>query len=258
MAQAFLHFGGAGGTGADFNIEACVSADALPQNAAENTMAVISPTAVTGYRISRDMPEEASEGMVWIRTGEESETAFEAAEALEVRPLYVKQFVDGCWVNRETWIRQQDVWHCLSVWCLYDRGDGSEDVTGGWTVGEGSGDAMLEEERIVLMTTSSSKARIHVVTQNPVNLTDFRTLRARVTLTHNDDNSRMNLCRLGYGETANVSLASTATKVEAEVYGTGQREFSYDISDVTGSMYVIFGIGYYSLTAQVDRVWLER
>lgn len=264
MGDAFLYGFGRAGTGAQLNFQVvnCISEAALPAVPVENTIAVITGNAMTGYQFRTDMPESPAEGMVWICTGEESAVGFNALteNTMRVCPLYVRQYVDGSWISRRALIWQNGAWNLWPVWYLFDRGDTFDDVTGGWAVGESIADAVLEDASMTLTTVSPNKSRTHVATQSAVDLGSYSTIRASVTVvSHSQDStSGTTLCRLGYGNTPDANLASLATKAAVEVTGAGELEISFDISGVTGSHYVIFGIGYCSMSVQVRRVWLER
>lgn len=263
MSDAFLHgFGGTGGVELNFQVLNCGSQSSLPAASEVNTIAVISDTAVTGYQFQRDMPEEAAEGLVWFCTDGESAVSFNALteNGIRVYPVYARQYAGGSWVSREAWIWQNEAWNRWPAWYLYDRGDTFPEVTGGWAVGESIADAVLEEDCMSLSTVSAAKSRTHVATQNAVDLSDYSCIRASVTVTqHSQDSSAgTTLCRLGYADAADASLAEVATKTAVEVTGTGDLEIRFDISGVAGSHYVIFGIGYFSMNVQVRKVWLER
>lgn len=263
MSDAFLYgfAGGSGGAELDFQVVTCSSGSALPAAPRENTIAVISSVPVTGYHFRRDQPEIGKEGMIWFCTGEESSVSFNALaeNTVQVDPLYAKQYVGGSWVSRKAWIWQNGSWIAWPAWYLYDRGDVFGDVTGGWAVGESIADAALEESCMTLTTVSAAKSRTHVTTKNPIDLSGYSTMCVRATVVRHsqDSTAGTTLCRLGYADAADASLVDLATKTVKEVTGTGELEIRCDVSGVTGSHYVIFGIGYFSMSVEVSRVWLE-
>ena len=95
-------FGGGGGASLNFDVKAYATEEALlaavPK---ENTIGVITQTAITSWAFSATEPAEPVAGMVWISTGNSSGVAFNALKknAIQVYPLSAKQYVDGAWVD---------------------------------------------------------------------------------------------------------------------------------------------------------------
>lgn len=79
--------------------------------AAENTIAVVSDTAMTGYVLSADAPEQST-GFIWVQTGGQSNVSFyaDAGGCLKVSPKYVWQCVNGTWLGKESYIYQNGQW----------------------------------------------------------------------------------------------------------------------------------------------------
>lgn len=95
-------FGGGGGASLNFDVKAYATEEALlaavPK---ENTIGVITQTAITSWAFSATEPAEPVAGMVWISTGDSSGVEFNALKknAIQVYPLSAKQYVDGAWVD---------------------------------------------------------------------------------------------------------------------------------------------------------------
>lgn len=263
MGNAFLHGfgGGSNGTELNFSVQACASESALPGTPEENTIAVITDTAVTGYLFQTEEPESGAEGSMWFRTAAESAVSFNALKenTIQVYPIYAKQYVGGSWISRDVWAYLNGTWVTWPERYLYYCGDTFADVTGGWAVGESVADASLEETYMQLSTTSSDKYRTHVATQSTIDLSAYSTICASVTVVKHSQDSTAGTtqCRLGYADSPDTSLTSVDTRTAAEVTETGDLTIRCDISGVTGSYCVIFGIGYFSVTVRVNRVWLE-
>lgn len=79
--------------------------------AEENTIAVVSDAAMTGYVLSADAPEQAT-GFVWVQTGENAKSSFYADTGglLKVSPQYVWQFENGTWLMKDAFIYQNGAW----------------------------------------------------------------------------------------------------------------------------------------------------
>ena len=257
MAKGFLHGnGGSGGSGFEFTI---VGGTNRPTKASHNTVWVNTGKEVTSYSLSATEPANPSEGMVWIKIGNSGFKDTNIALGGEWIQVYLKtavQYVSGAWVSVDTLIYQNGAWTELVVW-LYKNGDESTGITGGWNAGEtqGSNTVVKGKEYITVSGSNSTTARMHIVTINKVDLTAYKTLKAKVNVTERSGTNPFTL-RLGYSATKTASLAAETTKTALETAATGEHEISYDISAATGSFYILFGIGWYG-TAQVKKIWLE-
>ena len=105
--------GGGGGAALNFDVKAYATEEALlaavPK---ENTIGVITQTAITSWAFSATEPAEPVAGMVWISTGNSSGVAFNALKknAIQVYPLSAKQYVDGAWVDVTAYSYQGGEW----------------------------------------------------------------------------------------------------------------------------------------------------
>lgn len=232
-----------------------------PENPSKNTIWANTDAEIPGWAVSPQAPEK-SEGLLWIRSGLESANAFNALNQNEIRimPLSASQCIGGEWVSVPAQI-YQDGWSDLVSWSgeLYSNGNQYEDITGGWVKGEGNASATISDSGITLSTSGESASRIHVETAKPVNLTDFKTLRAtvnvsKINLGSSISNGRV---RLGYSASPKANLASSGNKVEKQITSTGTVTMQLDISSVEGDFYIVLGIGFYTITVKPDRIWLE-
>lgn len=102
MGTAYL-YGNGGGVGLNFKVEAYATAAQLPASAAENTIGVITSTAIPGYVFAASEPDKANlpAGTVWIKTGASSNLAFNAVKknTIMVYPTACKQLLGGSWVD---------------------------------------------------------------------------------------------------------------------------------------------------------------
>lgn len=121
-------------TGAELNysVQAYASEELLPGTAEDNTIAVITDVDITGHTFSAEEPQTPTEGMLWIKTGTESEFEFAATNEnpIHVYPVSTSQYNGGSWVDTTTLIYQNGTWKQWSVAVyLFKQGEGFFDYT---------------------------------------------------------------------------------------------------------------------------------
>lgn len=110
-------FGG-GGIPLNFKIVAYTTEEELlAAQPKENTIGVITEIPITGYKFSSTEPEDMVEGEVWIKTGDDSNVAFDIVEGAKIYPLSVKQYTGGVWVDKTAMSYQSGEW---VEWFDYD------------------------------------------------------------------------------------------------------------------------------------------
>ena len=257
MGKAFLY--GNGGAGLNFKVVACASAEALPATARENTIAVLTATAINGYIFSSTEPTEPAEGMVWIITGTSSAVAFSASKKnpVMIYPLSAKQYVGGAWVNLSAMSYQNGSWVDWWDGALFDNGDICEDVTGGWerkAYGGSTGGSVTIGDTIAVAYSGSSVAVCAgTVDMDPALLKDYSYIKADVTLSNAGSGPKGTLAVV-----ADYSLGSSGLNDKFIAYeqktAAGDYELTLPISDIDE--------GYILLTAfqvkmDVRKIWLE-
>lgn len=136
MAEIFGYpIMGGGGSNLNFKVISVASESALPSSAAENTIAVITTTAITSYVFASSAPTSPAEGMVWFATGTASAVGFNAIKrnGLWVYPTGCQQYVSGAWVSKTAKTYRDGAW--VDWWDGYYYKDGNQEivVTGGWS-----------------------------------------------------------------------------------------------------------------------------
>ena len=124
-----------GGVPLNFAVKAYTSEEALLAAAPkENTIGIITTTAISSWIFSATQPAEAAEGMVWIILGTSSAVEFNALKknALQVYPLEAKQYVGGAWVEKTYMVYKNGEWAMpeTKVWLLKDGVYDTENLVG--------------------------------------------------------------------------------------------------------------------------------
>ncbi len=250
MAKGFK-CGGSSGDSLNVRIQAFATETALNGSTPrDNTIGVVTTTAINGWCISRDAPQSPASGMVWIKTGNSSQAirVVRNAEIL-VAPLAAYQYSGRSWDEKPAKLFQGS-WKSLAgdKTYLFKNGNQYTSVTGGW-YGIASGSAVLEfgQEKEV-----SSYEEINPVTytEKPVNMRDYYTLCA-----HIDDYVGTAYVLIGTGD--HTVLAAVAAQNPGSL-------LSIDLSNFDGSYYIEVGARDFGedkiLLAGVacSEVWLER
>jgi len=143
MSQGMILRRGGGGSDYNFNVTAYAAFGSLPASASENSIAVITSTAITDWQLTHDIPTTRSDGTslsggeVFIITNTNSVRSFNAisSNSLMVYPtMQAQQYVSSVWTDVDVYIYQSGSWLSLNL-VMYDGGDVSS-VTGGWTSGD--------------------------------------------------------------------------------------------------------------------------
>jgi len=185
--------GGGGGGGLNFTVKAYKSLDVRPASAAENTIAVITDTAIPEWAISSLEPDVQLSGMLWIYSGTSGAVQFNALKknSIVIFPGSVMQFVDGAWKYVDAYIFQNGQWIQFALaWNGYyfDNGEQHSNITGGWTSdGYKYYNYTMKASTLgaTLGTRSSGANTASMIgTANPVDLTNVDTIYITVDTTH--------------------------------------------------------------------------
>jgi len=165
-----------GGAALNFKVAAYASADVLPTTAAENTIAVITETAISSWVMQAEEPEAPEAGMVWIYVGAPNVITIQAVKkpSITVYPNTAKQYVDGAWVDVPLKCYQNGAW--VGSWdgYYYNAPDECYELTGGWVVIAEPGLSTItkaEEYISFYMPASSGVSRLETV--YPIDLTNI-------------------------------------------------------------------------------------
>lgn len=267
MAKGFKQ--GTAGNALDFRVIAyATQADLLADSPKDKTVGVITTTAITGWILSREEPETAAEGTVWILLTEKSVASFDLLKrnSVPIHPFMVRQRKNGIWLDVPAMSRKYGVWMPWWDGYLYHQGNTCDLVTEGWKayayVPYDSGSSayaptltlQTDTMKVVLSKPTSGYRGGAVFTEKAVDVSAYRKLKIRV----------WSLSELTAG-TVNIGLASTKENGYTQIAAaeiTRMGDVTLDLTNITGEYYVCLRIGGVSsagstVTMEVDSIWLE-
>lgn len=245
-----------GGSGLSFSVKAYAAEEELLAAAPrENTIGVVTDTAVPKWGFSAAEPEAPAEGEVCFLVGTESGAAFNALKknTLTVYPVSCKQYISGAWAGKVAYIYKGGAWvQFSSEWNgeLFVQGNTYDAVTGGWKTNLCTVGTSIEN-------TSFKRGIVYACTKNKIDITDFNTLYLTGYCygenSAGGDGFRFGLTNsLGPANTEDFVLRG---RVDGEANGVG-----LDISKQTGSYYIaaMADWTYYNEgTFRIDKFWME-
>ena len=243
MGTAFLH-GRSGGAPLNFKLRAFSSkAEMEGYRLKENTIGVITSTAISEWAFSPTEPEAPTPGFVWLVTGNDSFIKLNALKknSFYVYPLYAKQYINGAWVDVPTYTYQNG---SLSKWWegeIYDNGNQFEAVTGGLISliggGNGKGSITFGDSSISFATKSSYESGT-VYTNNLMDLTRFSKMVVELNVT-GVNTAISTTVSIGIASVNTNTRGSDVAIVKTNSKATGAYTLECDISTVdSGYPYV--------------------
>lgn len=180
------------GNGGGLNFKVVQYTTTPTGTAAENTIGVVTDTAITGWVMQAEQPTGTA-GLVWIEVAAASDVAFyvDKKNMIKVYPVFAYQYIGGTWVIKDSYIYQNAAWVILFNSYIYYYGNEFESITGGW-IGRRSSDVI--GTNIIKGTdgiTLKSSASTNMQTANKIDLSGFNTLSVVVT------DSTANWCYVG-------------------------------------------------------------
>ena len=247
---------GGGGAALNFKVVAYASEDALPATAAENTIAVITDTAITSYIFSAEEPSPATAGMVWIQVGASSPVEFNALKknTIQVYPLRVKQYVDGAWVAKTAKSYQNGVWQNWQVYLFKDGVFHPSLTYDLYKNASVTSDGLL---KMYAGSVANSSDWTCMWTTSKFDYTPYKKLKWTVNVV----DSYVNYGGLGIGfangwtNTGSYASACSIGYMRTPQTTDGFKEYEMDISGIDGA-YILEICGY--AQAYVKEIWLEQ
>jgi hypothetical protein len=244
-------FGGGGG-GLNFKV---VQYTATPTGtAAENTIGVVTSTAISGWVMQAEQPTAVA-GLVWIETAAASEVPFYAdkKQTVKLYPKAVKQYVSGAWANKEAYVYQNGWVQFSSVSLyLYANGDLYESVTGGWSTNNGTFGKITFEPAYIDLTNGNPYGTNWVYTTNKIDITNYKTLKVNLTC-RNGSNKLTGKFGIGTSTTAFTSNGTYTAGTAAEE----TNDWTFDVSDSNGEYYILVNSDFNSQEAATNYVHIN-
>ena len=250
-----------GGGSLNFSVKTYTTEEALlADTPRENTVGVVTNTAVPKWSFSASEPSAPEEGEIWFSLGTESDAAFNALKKniLSVYPKRCRQYLSGAWTNVSAYIYKSGVWVQFSKTAtyLYYEGDECADLTGGWTAKTGGGSGTKTAEKLETSLhvydtyTSGSATYTGFYAENSINFDSINEL--IITATVNDATTAGwgKLC-VNRSSGANASTPNNTSTVASAAFAdaAGEVTVTLDTSGVTGANY----IGFYIQSGSADR-----
>ena len=234
MAEIFGYpIMGGGGSDLNFKVIAVTSESALPSSAAENTIAVITTTAITSYVFASTAPASPVEGMVWLVTGTASTIGFNAIKknGLWVYPTGCQQYVSGAWAEKQIMGYLNGSWERTDIWILKD-GVINTEITGGFNFGNNA-----QFANGLLKISYSGNRGGDYTSKSLIDLTNYSTLTARVKQTSRY--ATIYGFKLGIDKLAsNISSMNPTVGTQVQDVTADYIDVNVDISGITGAYYV--------------------
>jgi hypothetical protein len=215
--------------------------DLLSDSPMESTIGIINDTAVTSWDYTVSGPDSPIPGMVWIIIGDDGIAS------------RVRQYISDIWIDVPAYGYLGGEWKKIPVW-LFDNGDEIEYTTGGW------GGTGLTKSANKLIIGAVSNYRGVAWTTNFVDLSGFKTVKAKVNTTIGDDGAFALL--ISTDQTAVNSEVGVIAKTAVHAKGVyADHVVSLDIpTDLPSEKYYIKLFQYDGTktnTLDASEVWLE-
>ena len=233
--------GNLGGSGGGLNFAVKQYTETPTGTAKENTIGVVTDTAIAGWVMQAEQPEGV-EGLVWIEVAAASDVAFyvDKKQRVKLYPKSVKQYVSGAWASVDAYVYQGGPWvEFSSIWNgeIYKNGNQYESLTGGWSAyAQENGSVVFEDDRIALNFSVEGSNRVLFSTNNKIDLTGYNSLVIKIDHTTITNEWGLWFFIANSKLTTNIS-ASAIASIAVRAVG----ETVLDISSFDGEAYVCFG-----------------
>lgn len=220
----------AGGAGLNFSVRQYT---ATPTgSAAENTIGIVTSTAISDYALSATAPANPASGMVWIQTGVVGAYPFSASAAhtIMVYPIVAKQYISGAWVTVQAYTYQGGSWR---QWYTYYFAEGTGvlvSFTGLATAGSSAD--FSRSDYILLIGQNSTYSTIGMRTTSAVNISQYSQIVFDVLMT-SDSNGTL-YCGVDQNQIGGYEVPT----VNASPTKGSRQLVSVDVSGLNGNYYL--------------------
>lgn len=212
----------------------------------------------TNISLIADYENETEEGFVWVDSDKCGALSFNGIDKNEilVSPISCRQYIQGKWVNYESYIYKSGEWKETRLYLL-NGNDECLSVTGGWERkpyrGNDAGSWSIAENGMTAIGGSPSLC-MGLHNFDPTILSKFKTLRGSAEITNGGSGQTVFGIRSCNTMPAEGIDESFAVYHEANSVANGAMEFTVDISSIT-SGYPVFTS--YNHTIRFSQIWLE-
>lgn len=155
----------------NFEIVGGTTEPSYPDN---NTIWVKTDTTITGWQIGVEQPAGES-GKVWISVGEHYIRRFNALQdnVIYVYPVFVKQYIDGVWVSKDSLIYQSGGWQeWVSEVCVFEASQLDANTANGMFIKPFTNYPRASEENGFIRMSNTGAHRVPFFTSETYDLTD--------------------------------------------------------------------------------------
>ena len=235
-------------------------ASALPSNAENGTIAVVSATAVKNVYVQDAAPSSPQKGDLWFTQGNGAIIYVLGGVSVQVNTS--SQYNGSSWVVVSVYQKMESGWLSNKLY-LMNGSDRAIDITGGWrTQGYYGGTATDHGSYYRIVPANQGNQVAAIQTENKIDLTNYSKLYfhgnveavSGVTL---DWYRRCGIMSAVLSSASTGAPSSNAGSFAASAitpHANGEYTISLDISTYSGTYYVA---QVSSDTVQIDQIWME-
>lgn len=251
MAAAVL--GISTGVGLNF---AVVGGTTQPENPVENTIWISTDTEITSWALSNNDPTAPTEGMVRIGIRTNGTATFNALQenAIDITPSSARQYISGEWIKKDCVVYQGGAW-VLPILNIIPDSIGSMTASENAEVTAGTDN--------VEIYAGSNAEQGPASYAMPAEVSGFSTMHIDAALTIDNAGSSEYTVSIGIFSDAACANQIAGYTVSTPEEGTNLTIYeTYDISAVSGSVYVGFSMNSHSgslyyVTCTLNDIYLE-
>ncbi len=227
MADALIMRRG-GGRGASFTFKNVTSELLLPESAKDNTVTIVSATAVNNVYVGEVAPTSGMQnGDVWASIapqGIDVEAVSKPKVVMRLGAIF--QYNGAAWVQRKAFIWNNAQWTVTQLYCFYYPSELCVPVTGGWEFNYSAGaNAYVNSGRLFFSYNSGSYNTARASTANKIQVGGYKYLHALMYYTTYQWNT--NEDSMGFTDTKFGNYSAYARAVSI---GTTEAEYTLDVS----------------------------